>query len=1009
MKIKINLLFFLLLFSAVIYSQNNASKITGKVLDSKGVPLMGANVISSEGKTVSTNLDGLYTIAIDSNKAILTFSFTGYTTQNITVKNQREINIKLSESKNELEEIVVVGYGTQRKKDVTGAISSVNTKEMMTVPSTNVNEMLRGRVAGVSVTVDSSRPGGGSSILIRGQRSLSGSNSPLYVVDGSPVSDINDLNANDIKSIEVLKDASSQAIYGARASAGVILVTTKRGTAGKLQIDFSNTTSIQSLKKNFDLMNGQEWLQKRLAQVNEFRPVSELSSSTDPVDQATILSVIGDNSLISNYNSGRSTDWLKQLIKSAVITNTNLSLRGGNENTKISSSFNFFNQDGMILKSDFKRTTGRVNLDQKISRTVKTGINLSYTHSEANGEDGSNNSTTSNDMYQKAITLSPFSVPYDENGNLNRYVTSDLKYNPIWNSYEYSNLTKTDRFLVNLFAEIEILKGFKYRFNSKYDIRNENETSYQTRLHEFGATTNGWGQLSFRNDREWLVENIFTYDKELNKNNRFDVTFVQSANKITSETYSQSATQFLSDYFGADGISNASVFTKPKRNISPRQLMSFLGRVRYTLFDKYILSASLRKDGSSVFGEQNKWGLFPSFSLAWRINEESFLRNSKIVSDLKLRLSYGAVGNQGVGPFQSSASVNEYDMLFGNTSSYAVGLLPGNSLPNPFLKWEQTTSENVGLDFGFIKNRITGSLEWYDTRTTNLLIYKKLPANSGYSNQLTNIGEVQNTGYEAQVSALLVKNPNFSWNVNLAYSQNKNRILKIDGQTDANGKPIDQPSNGWFIGHSINAYYQYVFDGIFNSTDEIANSAQPSATVGSIRVQDLNGDKAITTDDKKIIDASPKWIGSFSSTFNYKGLELFFDLYTVQGVIKNNSFLYDYNNGGSNYGPNNGIKVDYWTPIGKGQEAPLPSGAADTYLKSLGLKDASYIRLRTVSLGYTFQKLNFLEKAGISKFNIYTSLTNFFTWSKYKAFGPETSPSSYPEPKIVNMGINVSF
>ena len=634
------LLLSLLLVTAAIHSQTNPTKITGIIVGSKGDPLIGANVISSEGKSVSTDIDGKYAIAVSSNKVILTFSFTGFESQNVNVNNQKEINIKLIENKNQLDEIVVVGYGTQRKKDVTGAISSVNTKDMLTVPTTNVNEMLRGRVAGVSVTVDSSRPGGGSSILIRGQRSLSGNNSPLYVVDGSPVSDINDLNANDIKSLEVLKDASSQAIYGARASAGVILITTKRGTAGKLQIDFSSTFSNQSLKTNFDLMNGDEWLQKRLAQVNEFRPISALSTSVDPVDQATILSVIGDNTLISNYNAGKSTDWLTQLIKPANMTNTNLSIRGGNESTKVSCSFNYFNQDGMILKSDFKRITGRINLDQKISRTVKMGVNLSYTNSEANGEDGSNNSTTSNDMYQKAITLSPYSVPYDENGNLNRFVTSDLKFNPLWNSYEYSNLTNTDRFLVNLFTEIEILKGFKYRFNSKYDVRNENEKSYQTRLHEFGANTNGWGQLSFRNEKEWLVENIFTYDKQFNESNRFDVTVMQSANKFTTETYSQTATQFLSDYFGADGISNASTFNKPTRNISPRQIMSFLGRVRYTLFDKYILSASLRRDGSSVFGEENKWGIFPSYSVAWRINEEFFLKDSKVVSDLKLRLSY---------------------------------------------------------------------------------------------------------------------------------------------------------------------------------------------------------------------------------------------------------------------------------------------------------------------------------------------------------------------------------
>lgn len=1006
---KKTLILLLLLFASIGYSQTGKIKVSGIVSGSKGEPLTGVTVSSDKKNMVLTDIDGKYSIEVSSSKSVITFSYVGYVNQSKIVGSETIINVVLIEDKQQLDEVVVVGYGSQRKKDVTGAISSVNTKEMLTVPTTNVNEMLRGRIAGVNVTVNSSRPGGSSNILIRGQRSLSGSNSPLYVVDGSPVSDINDLNANDIKSIEVLKDASSQAIYGARASAGVILVTTKRGTSGKLQIDFSASTSVQTLKQNFELMNGTDWIQKLLAQTNEFRPVSELENSSDPVDQAKILNAVGDNALIANYQNRKSTNWLKTLIKPSVLNTTSISMRGGNENTKIGTSFSYFNQDGMITKSDFTRVTGRVNLDQKISNTVKFGTNISYTNSTTNSEDGTNNSTTSNDMFQKAITFSPYSSPYDADGNLNRYVTSDLKYNPLWNSAEYSNVTKTNRFLVNLFLDIQLAKGLKYRFNSKYDTRNENQETYQTSLHEFGDDTNGWGELGFKANKEWLVENILTYETEIEDHDRFDITLVQSANKIRDESYSQTATEFLSDYFGVNGISNATNLNKPVRNISNRQILSYLGRLRYTLFDRYIFSWSLRRDGSSVFGEKNKWGLFPSTSIAWRINEESFLKNVDAISNLKLRLSYGEVGNQGISPYQSSSTINEYDMLFGGTSDYSVGLLPGNSLPNPFLKWEQTASTNVGLDFGLLKDRITGSFEWYDTRTTDLLIYKKLPSNSGYSNQLTNIGEVQNTGIEIQTNALVVKNKNFSWSMNLTYSHNKNRILKIDGQTDANGNPLDQPNNGWFIGHSINAYNQYVFDGIFNTPEEITNSAQPSATVGSIRVKDLNGDGVITVDDKKVIDAAPKWIGSLSSTFNYKGFELFLDFYTVQGVIKNNSYLYDYNNGGSNYGRNNGIKVDYWTPSGLGQEAPLPSGSADTYLKSLGLQDASYFRLRTISMGYTFQKEKWLEKANISRLNVYVSATNYFTWTKYKSFGPETSPSSYPEAKILNIGLNMSF
>jgi len=992
--------------------------LSGIVRDAKGTAIPGVNINASNKKSTVTDLDGTFQIEVKDDKTMLTFSMMGYQPKTLKVGNQSRIEVQLSEGKNELDEVVVVGYGTQKKKDVTGAVSSVNMKEMMTVPTTNVNEMLRGRVAGVSVTVNSSRPGGSSDILIRGQRSLSGSNSPLYVVDGSPVTDINDLNANDIKSVEVLKDASSQAIYGARASAGVILITTKRGSTGKLQIDFSASTSTQRLKQNFELMNGQDWVRKLLAENGVFTPI-------DQTPQSVINTVIGDNMLISNYNAGKTANWLDELIRPSTLQTYNLSIRGGNENTKIGLSMNYFNQVGMILNSGYERISARLNVDHKLTNRIKIGSNVSYTHAITNQEDGKNNSTTSNDMLQKAITLSPYSLPYDDQGNVNRYVTSDLKYNPIWNSLNYFNEIKAQRFLMNFFTDIDLVKGLKYRFNSKYDTRHETQKSYQTRLHQYGVATNGWGEINKTDDWEWLAENILTYDKTLNANHRFDVTLVQSANKMQTDSYTQNATQFLSDVNGVDGISNASYFYKPKYNITPRQLLSYMGRLRYTLMERYLFTVSVRRDGSSVFGPENKWGTFPSASVAWRINEESLVKNNlPQLTNLKLRMSYGVVGNQGISPFQSMALANEYDYLFGGDGTYTIGLIGDNSMPNPYLKWEQTASKNIGIDFGFFDNRISGSFEYYDTHTTDLLVYKKLPAASGYSNQLTNIGEVQNEGIELQLSADLIKTAKFYWGVNLTYSRNRNAILQIDGQRDTNGNLLDQPNNNWFIGHNINAYYEYEFAGIFNNIEEVRNApqgkdpatgaplsdAQLLAKVGSIRVNDQNGDGVITTADKKIFDAAPKWIGSLSTTFKYKGFDLFLDFYTVQGVIKRNSYLYDYNSGGSNYGSLNGIKVNYWTPEGQGQEAPLPTlSTGDTYIKSLGIQDASYIRLRTVSLGYTFPKNKWLDAMAISRLNFYVSLTNYWTWTQYKSFGPETSPSSYPEPKIVNMGMNLSF
>ncbi len=1012
MKKKLVLL--LLLFASLSNAQTGKIVISGTVSDSKGSGLAGVTITASNKASTTSDLQGNYALTVLNDQATLKFSYVGYLSQTKTVGSNRTIDITLQEDKKELEEVVVVGYGLQRKKDVTGAISSVKVKDMLNIPTTSVAEMLRGRVSGVQVTIGSSRPGSGSDILIRGKRSLSGSNSPLFIVDGVPVSDIDDLNANDIKSVEVLKDASSQAIYGARASAGVILVTTNRGLNGKTQIEFSTATTYETLKKNFSLMTGPEWISMILAGQNDFRPL-------DQVEPYVIEAAIGDPMLYNNYLAGRLTNWEKELIKPAQMNSYNLSIKGGSEKTKYSSSLNYTKQDGMIMNSSYERATGRLNVDHSISNSLKIGTNISYTLSTQNGEDGiTNGSSASSNMYRKAFTFSPYASPYDENGNIAQYVTTDLKYNPLWNSQQASDQRFTNRLLLNLFAEWEIIKGLKYRLNTSYNARNENRESYESSLHENGRPVNGWGQLKFGTDKEWLVENILTYNKDLNETNRFDVTLVQSANKFRNEGFTQTAKNFLTDYFGANGFNNASVFGVPSRSVTNRQIQSYLGRARVTLLDKLVLSASLRYDGSSVFGTENKWGLFPSYSAALKLNND----NSERINNLKLRYSYGEVGNQGIGAYQTTSTTSQSEFIFGPGPNYSVGLLPGNVMPNPFLKWENSASHNVGLDFGFFNNLISGSLEFYSTKTSDLLVYKTLQASSGYSSQLANLGEVQNRGVELQLSSTPIKAKDFTMGVNLTFSKNRNKIISIDGRLDANGNPLSQPNNNWFIGHPMDCYYEYRFDGIFNNIEEVRASAQGrdvsgnplpdaqlQAKVGSIRVQDVNGDGIITeAGDRDIIDATPDWIGSFSTNFNYKGFNLLLDFYTVQGVVRNNTYLYDYNDGGTNSGRLNGIKRDYWTPTGLGQEAPMPrTNYSDPYVRSMGIQDASYFRLRTLSLGYTLPKMKWYGKDNRTKINIYGTATNYFTWTKYQSFSPESSPSSYPEPKLLTFGINVSL
>jgi TonB-linked SusC/RagA family outer membrane protein len=1016
MKKKLVLL--LLLFASISYAQTEKLVVSGTISDSKGIALAGVSITTNSKTSTTSDLEGNYALTVLNSLATLKFSYVGFISQTISVGTNKTINVTLQDDKKELDEVVVVGYGTQRKKDVTGAITSVKVKDMLAVPTTSVAEMMRGRVAGVQVTIGSSRPGSGSDILIRGKRSLSGGNSPLFVVDGSPVNDIDDLNANDIKSVEVLKDASSQAIYGARASAGVILVTTNRGFNGKTQIDFSTTTTFETLKKNFSLMSGSEWIQMILAGQNDFRPLAD-------VEDYVIEAAIGDPMLYSNYQAGKSTNWEKELIKPAQMKSYNLGIKGGSQNTKYSTSFNYTNQDGMIANSSYERIIGRLNVDQTISNTIKMGTNISYTRSTLNGEDGiTNGSSGSSNMYRKAFTFSPYSIPYDESGAIAQFVTTDLKFNPLWNSQQSSDQRFTTRLLVNLFADWQIAKGLKYRINTSYNSRNENRESYETSLHERGRPVKGWGQLKFGTDTEWLVENILTYNKDINDANRFDVTLMQSANKFRNEGFTQTAQNFLTDFFGANGFNNASVFGIPNRSISNRQIQSYLGRFRFTVLDKFIVAASYRYDGSSVFGVENKWGLFPSYSAAWKINEESFLKNSKVVNNLKLRVSYGEVGNQGIGAYQTTSTTSQSEFIFGAGSGYTVGLLPGNVMPNPFLKWENSATQNVGVDFGLFNDRISGSLELYSTKTTDLLVYKTLQASSGYSSQLSNLGEVQNQGIEFQLSTLPIKSKDFTMGVNLTFSKNRNKIISIDGKLDVNGNPLSQPNNNWFIGKPIDCYFEYRFDGIFNNIEEVRASAQGNdaagvplsdallqTKVGSIRVKDINNDGIINeAGDKSIIDATPRWIGSLSTNFDYKGISLLLDFYAVQGVVRNNSFLYDYNDGGTNSGRLNGIKRDYWTPDGLGQEAPMPrTNYTDPFVRSMGIQDASYFRLRTISLGYTLPKMKWMGKENRTKINIYGTATNYFTWTKYQSFSPEGSPSSYPEPKLLTFGINVSL
>jgi len=999
-----SLLVFLGVFVSLTLSAQNHS-VSGVVKDKKGETLIGVTAIvkGTTNGTVS-DIEGRYSISSVSANDIIVFSSIGYMNKEVSIDNRSIIDVILEEEDQILNEIVVVGYGTQKKSDLTGSVVSVKADDMNAIPTSSVAEMLRGQAAGIVVTQNSARPGGGSDIVIRGKKSLTGGNSPLFIVDGVPVTSIDDFNSQDIESVEVLKDASSQAIYGARASNGVILITTKSGADNKTVVDFSTYVGTQQLKRNFDFYSGDEWIQLKREANRAYTMEADGTYATeylggDPVDGV----YPGDESLFGNMHPNlvdrNFTDWEDLMIKPAIQQKYDLSVRTGNEKTKITTSIGYFDQKGMVKPSSYNRANARFNLNQKISEKVSIGVNTSYTSSKRKQEDGS---------FNKFITQSPLLNPTDADGAL-LPMLADSKWNPIWNNKNMINEMETNRLMMNVTFDWKIIKGLNYRLNASLNSRESERGIYLNSKHEKGSTSGGDATLQLDNTKDYLLENIFTYDYRINTTNKFDVTLVQSVNTINEKRTKMSGYGFTTDDLGYDNIGAASKTDPVARSIIPRNLASYMGRLRYNLAERYLFSASARIDGSSVFGANNKWGVFPAASFAWRISEEQFMQsNSHWLSNLKLRVSYGDVGNQAISPYQSQGLVDNYFMQFGNGDAL-VGYLPGTQLSNPDLKWETTSSLNLGLDFGMLRNRISGALEYYYSVTKDLLVNRSINETSGYSSQLVNMGEVLNEGVELTLNFVPVRVNNLTWNIDLNFATNKNEILALTGELDVDGKLKNDLANNWFIGHNIDAYYDYEFDGIWQMDDEIPDyGPNYKPEPGDIRVKDINNDNVIDSEDRIIIDRSPDWTGSLSSTVKWHNVDFSFDFYTVQGGIRRNSYLYDSNSGGDLHGNLNGIKVDYWTLENPSNSAPRPRDATISYFSSLSYQDASYIRLRNLSLGYSFSE-KLMTPLNISNLRVYATATNLWTQTKFKSYSPETSAGGYPEPKTFVIGLNVSF
>lgn len=987
------------LFCSSVFAQK--IKVTGVVSDMNG-GIAGITVMA-KGSTNGTisGANGLYSIDVSSD-GILSFTCIGYEKQELSVNGIKVINVIMKEDVKQLNDVVLIGYGSVKKSDLTGSVSSIKADEL-TFPTSSVTEMLRGKAAGVQISLTSGRPGSGSSMLIRGKRSLSGGNSPLYLVDGAVVETINDINPNDIASIEILKDASSQAIYGARAANGVVLLSTKRGKSEKTEVTFDSYFGTQKLWKNFDFYNADEFYNLRWESLRNDKGYTD----ADKIPS----NVLADPMMEEMYASRSFVDWNKLMFKSALSQQYNLGIRGGNDKVRTSFSLGYLDQDGMVDKSGYQRANFRLNVDYKATKQLSIGANTSFSKTWTQTEDGS---------FEEFITRPPIAKVFNEDGSLTSHINSEGLENPLYKIQESEDKSTSDRLNMNLFLDFAAFKGFNYRINGSYRTRFSESGTFQS-VNYPKAPSNA-ATLSNTYYNNVLLENIVTYKTQFGENHKLDFTIVQSLDKDNTRSMSMAGTNLPVDFFTWNGLGDASEITSISRGISDRMYLSFLGRINYSLFNKYLFTVAIRRDGASVFGVNHKWGNFPSAAFAWKMSDEEFIKTQDWISALKLRVSYGTVGNQGVDPYSTLGVTSSYDMVFGD-NSVVVGYLPGSMLMNPELQWESTSSANYGLDFAFLDHRFDGSFEYYNTHTNNLLVQRSVTSTSGYTSMMDNLGETQTYGYEFSLNTDIVRSKNFQWSVAGTFSLSRNQILKVNDKVDEFGKPMDDIDNSWYIGQPINVNNKYIFDGIYQLSDDADSNGFVDYTVdtnndgvmdralienakpGDIKLRDLDGDGIITNLDRKITPMDPNWFGSLSTTFSCYGFDLLLDFYTRQGGFASNSYL----KGGFLQGKLNAVKVNYWTPENASNENPRPNwNSQPMYNVALGYQNATYYRFRTLTAGYTLPaKLS--KSMNIQKLRVYFTATNLWTKTDISSYSPELSLSAYPEPKQVVMGLNLQF
>lgn len=1037
-----------------VYAQTGG-QITGKVIDAMG-ELPGVSVvIKGTGSGTITDLNGQFTLSNVKSSDVLIFSFIGYKTQEIKVGNQKNIAITMEEDTQTLDEVVVVGYQEVRKGDLTGSVAKANMKDLLSAPVASFDQALGGRIAGVNVSSGEGMPGATMNIIIRGNNSLTQDNTPLYIIDGFPVEDPAQaaaLNPNDIESTNILKDASATAIYGSRGANGVVVITTKQGRIGKPQISYDGSFGVSQVTKTLDMMSGYEFVKLQ----NEIEPTRTA--------ERYFMNYEGKQWTLDDYRNVPEANWQDAIFRTAWSHNHNVRLTGGTEGIRYNASLSYYNQDGILLETGYERLQARMNTTVKHNK-LTVNLNSNFSRSIQSGSSPSSSSYSGmNNLFYSVWGYRPVAYP---NGTLddlrNELIdpgtaddANDYRFNPILDLENAYRKNYTNNLQLNGYVQYEFMPGLKLKVtggwtydNRHYDIFNNSKTRYGG-----PRSTMGVNAEVRRSERlTWLNENLLTYQKNWKNRHSLSAMLGTTLQNSDYEFYAYSTRDIPNESLGMAGMSQGTINSTDSSK-SSWAMFSYFGNANYNYKSKYYATFSFRADGSSKFSKKNRYGYFPSSSLAWSFTEENFMKNyKKWLSSGKLRLSWGLTGNNRIGEYdryalldmirshRETANIPNTVYPFDNVIE-TVGVAP-TSLPNEDLKWETTEQWNLGIDLGFFNERIGFTMDLYSKTTRDLLLDATLPYTSGYVSAMKNIGKVRNQGIELTLNTVNIDKKNFKWSTNFNIAFNKNEVLELtEGQTallstaqfDQNYN--SQPNYIAKVGYPMGMMYGYIYEGTYKYDDfnksgntytlkgDIPHySSEANTQPGMPKYKDLNGDGIINSDDRTMIGrGTPIHTGGFTNNFEYKGFDLnvFFQWSYGNDIINANRLFFE-----SGFQKKRELNqyasyANRWTPENPNSDIPAATNSASNLvISSRVVEDGSFLRLKSVTLGYNIPQV-FLNKCGINSARVYVAAQNLWTWTSYSGYDPEVSIrdsaltpgldySSYPRALNISFGVNLGF